>query len=119
MTNYEILGVSDNATLPEIKKAYKYLCKQYHPDVFSGDPAFADKMMKQINEAYAELMKDESNNSTQSTDRSSQSSRSRDKKNSRKLVDNPIDALLDNFDEWYEFGVKEYNIVHKMPKYYS
>ena len=32
---------------------------------------------------------------------------------------NTIRSKIDNFDEWYEFGVKEYNIVHKMPKYYS
>ena len=50
---YEILGVARTATIDEIKKAYRKLAHQYHPDV-SKDPAGEEKF-KEIGEAYATL----------------------------------------------------------------
>lgn len=50
---YEILGVARTATLDEIKKAYKRLAHQYHPDV-TKDPKGEEKF-KEIGEAYATL----------------------------------------------------------------
>lgn len=51
---YEILGVGRDASLDEIKKAYRRLARQYHPDASPGDPT-AEEKFKQINEAYAVL----------------------------------------------------------------
>jgi len=51
---YEILGVDRNATEADIKKAYRRLAKQYHPDVNKGD-ADAEAKFKEINEAYSVL----------------------------------------------------------------
>jgi molecular chaperone DnaJ len=48
---YKILGVSRNATQEEIKKAYKKLAKQYHPDLHKGDKE-KEERFKEINEAY-------------------------------------------------------------------
>ena len=51
---YKVLGVSPNATDEEIKKAYRRLAKQYHPDRNPGDTEAAKKM-QQINDAYDQI----------------------------------------------------------------
>ena len=53
---YRVLGVSPQATDDEVKKAYRALAKKNHPDVNSGS-AQAEARMKEINEAYAQIMK--------------------------------------------------------------
>ena len=51
---YEVLGVSKTAGDEEIKKAYRKLAKQYHPDMNPGDKA-AEAKFKEVNEAYEVL----------------------------------------------------------------
>jgi len=51
---YEILGVNQNATADEIKKAYKKLAIKYHPDRNKGNKEAEDKF-KEIGAAYAIL----------------------------------------------------------------
>lgn len=51
---YQILGVSETATAEEIKKAYRKLAKQYHPDANQNDPGASDRF-KEVGEAYAVL----------------------------------------------------------------
>src|SRR4029450_10791996 len=48
---YKVLGVSKTAEADEIKKAYRKLARQYHPDSNSGD-AKAEAKFKEISEAY-------------------------------------------------------------------
>jgi molecular chaperone DnaJ len=50
---YEILGVNKGASADEIKKAFRRLAIQYHPDKEGGDEA----KFKEVNEAY-EVLKD-------------------------------------------------------------
>ena len=54
MDFYELLGVAKNATTDEIKKAYRALAKQHHPDLNNGDPE-SEKKFKEINQAYETL----------------------------------------------------------------
>ena len=50
---YEVLGVSRNATDDEIKKAFRRLAKQYHPD--ANKEQGAEARFIEINEAYEVL----------------------------------------------------------------
>lgn len=53
---YYFLGVSENATDEEIKKAYRKLSLKYHPDKNDNDTFFADRF-KEVQEAY-EILSD-------------------------------------------------------------
>jgi molecular chaperone DnaJ len=55
---YEVLGVSKTASEDEIKKAYRKLARQYHPDLHPDDQECAEKF-KEVNEAY-EVLSDSS-----------------------------------------------------------
>ncbi|HUW95512.1 MAG TPA: DnaJ domain-containing protein, partial [Anaerolineae bacterium] len=51
---YKILGVDRKASEKEIKKAYRKMARQYHPDLNPGDKA-AEERFKEINEAHEVL----------------------------------------------------------------
>jgi len=52
---YDILGVSPNATQKEIKKAYRKLALQWHPDKNKDDKEKAEEMFQKISNAYEVL----------------------------------------------------------------
>ncbi len=55
---YEVLGVSRSATEQDLKKAYRKLAHQFHPDKNQADPA-AEEKFKEAAEAYAVLSNSE------------------------------------------------------------
>ncbi len=60
LTHYEILGVPRNATLPQIKAAYRRAAKHWHPDVHDGrDRAMAERHFRRVQDAYRTLSEPE------------------------------------------------------------
>lgn len=58
---YQVLGVPEGASKEDIKKAYRDLVKQHHPDKFANNPSekeYHENRLKEINEAYEKLIKD-------------------------------------------------------------
>jgi DnaJ-class molecular chaperone len=52
-----LLGLGDEASLEEIKMAYKEICKRYHPDKHpEKSKSRCERMMKKINHAYNLIM---------------------------------------------------------------
>lgn len=56
---YKILGIDQNASDEEVKKAYRDLARKYHPDNYQNNPLadLAEEKMKEVNEAYDEITK--------------------------------------------------------------
>lgn len=63
---YEVLGITPNATNEEVKNAYRTLAKKYHPDNYSDSSmaSYAEEKMKEINEAYDEILRIRTNQSS-------------------------------------------------------
>ena len=60
---YEVLGVPRTATNDEVKKAYRQLCKKYHPDSYVNNPLadLAEEKFKEVQTAYEQIMKEREN----------------------------------------------------------
>ena len=57
---YSILGVSRDASMDEIKKAYRTLSRKYHPDANINNPNKdqAEEKFKQVQQAYDQIVKE-------------------------------------------------------------
>ncbi len=64
MNPYTVLGISENASSDEVKKAYRKLVKEYHPDVDPSENAKA--RFQEIQDAYDSLRGDKPRNTHQS-----------------------------------------------------
>jgi molecular chaperone DnaJ len=60
---YKILGITQNATDDEVKKAYRNMCRKYHPDKNPGNEA-AEEMFKIVQESYEAIMDQRKNGGT-------------------------------------------------------
>lgn len=59
MNYYEILKVSKTASQQEIRDSYKSLIKKYHPDIYTRNHEYAEKITKELNIAYQTLSNEE------------------------------------------------------------
>lgn len=59
---YDVLGISQNASDDEVKKAYRELSRKYHPDANVDNPLadLAEEKFKEVQEAYDEIMRQRS-----------------------------------------------------------
>ena len=57
---YKVLGVSRDASMDEIKKAYRNLSRKYHPDANINNPNKdqAEEKFKQVQQAYDQIVKE-------------------------------------------------------------
>lgn len=69
MDPYKVLGVSPTASDEEVKKAYKTLCKKYHPDANINNPdrKKTEELFKQVQQAYQMIMKQRTSGSAYGT----------------------------------------------------
>ena len=54
--HYEVLGVGRDASVEEVKKAYRRLAREEHPDANPGDPG-AEARFKEATAAYGQALK--------------------------------------------------------------
>ncbi len=59
-TYYQLLGLQPNASVQDIRRAYRDLSKLYHPDTTALPAAIATRKFQALNEAYATLSSPES-----------------------------------------------------------
>lgn len=66
---YSVLGVSRDASMDEIKKAYRKLSRQYHPDANINNPnkEQAEEKFKQVQQAYDQIVREREQGASQSS----------------------------------------------------
>ena len=108
---YEVLGVNENATDQEIKKAYRDLVKKYHPDKYRDNPLsdLAEEKLQEINQAYDSLTGTSANrsqnNSSSYQDYGIQYEQVRTHVNARRFdeAEEILDRKNDGSATWYYF----------------
>lgn len=53
---YKVLGVDENCTDDELKRAYREMSKKWHPDANIDQPELAEQKFKEIQEAYRQIV---------------------------------------------------------------
>ncbi|MDO4621166.1 MAG: DnaJ domain-containing protein [Lachnospiraceae bacterium] len=53
---YKILGIGENCTDDELKKAYRAMSKKWHPDANPNNQAVAEEKFKEVQEAYRQIV---------------------------------------------------------------
>lgn len=90
---YEVLGISNNATLLEIKKAFRELAKKYHPD--KNKSTDASLKFREVFEAY-EILKNKITRDIYDQRRQKYQNKSKTK------FTNPIDTNIENYQKTKE-----------------
>jgi hypothetical protein len=89
---YAVLGIERNAAKGEIKKAYRFLAAQLHPDKHRGQNVkIAERKLKEINEAYEVLSDDAKRDAYDSSAAGGQSENTGGSDSCQKRTDNEYD----------------------------
>lgn len=69
MDPYKVLGVTPDTSDDDVKRAYRELARKYHPDNYVNNPLadLAEARMKEINEAYDQIMSARNGNGSTSS----------------------------------------------------
>lgn len=104
MDFYQIMGVARNADGAAIKKAYRQLVKECHPDTHPGDRQ-AEERFKQIAEAYA-VLNDEEKRKQYDQKLADESKKHKQVSNSRNVSSQPFDPadFQKEFENLFSFG---------------
>lgn len=106
---YQILGVHATATEEEIKRAYRRLALQYHPDRNPGSKQAEDKF-KEINEAY-EVLSDSQKRADY--DRSTTQRKKSFSRDSRNSSGSQVDDFFDIFDGFFASSSRKRSGTHR------
>lgn len=105
---YEILGINKNATLEEVKSAYRKLSKKYHPDKHQGNELeeLATEKFQKINEAYEKILQSYKNNEIEEEDLYDYEENNLEKNGEKKLT-------LYDYELTFPKEILEYNSFRK------
>ncbi|XP_044593084.1 dnaJ homolog subfamily C member 16 [Cotesia glomerata] len=108
---YEVLGVTRHVTSQEIRKAYKNLVKEWHPD--KTDHPAAENKFVEITKAY-ELLADPERRKKFDDHGITEENMSRQKQSSNFHMNDPIDELFNSGNFKFHFQSRDVSFFHKM-----
>lgn len=95
--SYTILGLEENASLDEIKLAYRKLAKQYHPDRTGGDEFFTN-MFRKINQAYENLLSANDLDNNYTTDSTKENN-----KHKKVIINSNVEKWIEKRHQLFDF----------------
>lgn len=104
---YKVLGISKNASNEEIKKAYKKLAMEYHPDL--NPSSDAEEKMKEINEAYEYIAKERTNKYNNSNKSYNNESKTNNTSHQNTASSNNKTYATNENYEYYDANEEDYN----------
>lgn len=109
---YKILGVSKHATLQDIRKAYKHLVKEWHPD--KTDHPMAEDKFVEITKAYELLTDPERRRKFDNHGITEEGIPRKRRDNSHFNVLDPLEELFTNNFKQFHYQTRDITLFHKM-----
>ena len=100
---YKVLGVDENVSDADLKKAYRDLSKKWHPDANPDNPAQAEARFKEIQEAYTQIV-DARARGTSAYGRAQQSSSGHGSSYGGGYADYGFGGFEEFFNQWSQYS---------------